>query len=285
MEQQKIHDLDKLENLADEFRWVITDTICRAGSGHLGGALSLVEVIITLYFRVMNIRPDEPGWPDRDRFVLSKGHAGPVLYTALAYQGYFPMDWLLTLNKNGTRLPSHVDQNQTPGVDMTAGSLGQGLSAAVGMAMAAKMANRKNRVFCAMGDGESQEGQVWEAAMLAAHHKLDNLVVICDHNKLQLDGSLDEVVSAGELKDKWAAFGWKVLEVDGHDLEQIHQAMQKAMAVSGKPCMIIAHTVKCKGNSCFEGQVSSHHVKVSGAEDYQRVMAGVCRFNEMKLPY
>jgi transketolase len=151
MEQQKIHDLDKLENLADEFRWVITDTICRAGSGHLGGALSLVEVIITLYFRVMNIRPDEPGWPDRDRFVLSKGHAGPVLYTALAYQGYFPMDWLLTLNKNGTRLPSHVDQNQTPGVDMTAGSLGQGLSAAVGMAMAAKMANRKNRVFCAIG--------------------------------------------------------------------------------------------------------------------------------------
>jgi transketolase len=215
MEQQKIHDLDKLENLADEFRWVITDTICRAGSGHLGGALSLVEVIITLYFRVMNIRPDEPGWPDRDRFVLSKGHAGPVLYTALAYQGYFPMEWLLTLNQNGTRLPSHADQNQTPGVDMTTGSLGQGLSCACGLAMAAKMDHKDHTVFCIIGDGESNEGQNWEAAMFAAQYRLDNLVVICDYNKLQIDGTTHQVMNLDPLPAKWEAFGWEVLKWTG----------------------------------------------------------------------
>jgi transketolase len=282
---EKINDIEQLDNLAKQFRWVITDIICRAGSGHLGGALSLVEILITLYYRVMNIRSQEPDWPERDRFVLSKGHAGPVLYTTLAYKGYFPMDWLLTLNKNGTNLPSHVDQTRTPGVDMTAGSLGQGLSCALGMALAAKVAGRSNRVFCVIGDGESQEGQIWEAAMFAAHYKLDNLVAVCDFNKLQIDGPLDGVMSLGALAEKWQAFGWQVFEIKGHDWEEIYQALQKAIAVQGKPAMIVAHTIKCKGNACFEGLENSHHVKVSSPDEYQRVLKGVCNFDEMELPY
>ncbi|HQP29790.1 MAG TPA: 1-deoxy-D-xylulose-5-phosphate synthase N-terminal domain-containing protein, partial [Deltaproteobacteria bacterium] len=166
------------DELAREFRFVITDMICRSGSGHIGGALSLVDIIITLYYRVMRVKPDEPRWLDRDRLVLSKGHAGPVLYTALAYRGFFPMQWLTTLNQDGTRLPSHVDQIQTPGIDITAGSLGQGLSCACGIALAGKLNKKDYRTFCIIGDGESDEGQIWEAALFAGHRKLDNLVAI-----------------------------------------------------------------------------------------------------------
>jgi len=192
-------DKKAFDRLAAEYRYLITDMICRAGSGHLGGTLSLVEIIITLYERIMRVDPQNPRWEDRDRLVMSKGHAGPVVYCALAYKGFFPKAWLGTLNADGTRLPSHMDQIQTPGVDMSAGSLGQGLSCACGIAYAGRMNHQDHHVFCIIGDGESNEGQIWEAALFAAHNRLDNLVVICDYNKLQIDGFTQEVLrTSGE---------------------------------------------------------------------------------------
>ena len=170
----------------------------------------MVEIIISLYYRTMRVRPKEPRWPDRDRLILSKAHAGPVLYTALAYKGFFPKQWLATMNQDGTRLPSHVDQIRTPGVDMTAGSLGQGLSCACGVALAGKLDDKSYRTFCIIGDGESDEGQIWEAALFAAHRKLDNLVAITDCNKMQIDGRTDEILALGPLADKWRAFNWEV---------------------------------------------------------------------------
>ncbi|MCX7705726.1 MAG: transketolase, partial [bacterium] len=235
---------EEFDRLAAEFRYIITDIICRSGSGHLGGALSLVEIVITLYWRIMRIDSNNPQWPDRDRLVMSKGHAGPVLYTALAYKGYFPIKELLTLNANGTRLPSHCDMLRTPGVDMTAGSLGQGLSAAAGMALAGKMDKKDFRVFCIIGDGESDEGQIWEAALFAGHHKLDNLIVITDYNKLQIDGSTKEILDLEPLIDKWRAFNWETMEMNGHNWDEIYKTINNAIEIKGKPKMIIAHTVK-----------------------------------------
>lgn len=268
-------DKQQLEELAKEFRYVITDMICRAGSGHIGGALSLVEIIISLYYRTMRVRPAEPRWPDRDRLVLSKGHAGPVLYTALAYKGFFAKQWLATMNQDGTNLPSHVDQIKTPGIDLSAGSLGQGLSCACGVALAGKMNRKDYRTFCIVGDGECNEGQVWEAALFAAHWKLDNLVAITDCNKMQIDGRTDEILSLGSLADKWRAFGWAVFEIDGHNWSEIDSAMQKAIAAQGKPAMIIAHTVKGKGNAAVENQVDSHHIKISDQAAYDECLAGL----------
>jgi transketolase len=269
--------------LAREYRYLITDMICRAKSGHLGGALSLVEIIITLYHRILNLKPDEPRWPGRDRLVLSKGHAGPVLYVALADRGYFPEAWLGTLNDDGTRLPSHADQIQTPGVDMSAGSLGQGLSCASGIALAGKLNAQPHRVFCIIGDGESNEGQIWEAALFAGHHKLDNLAAICDYNKLQIDGPTDEVLSLEPLKDKWRAFNWEVFEMDGHDWEAVYDTIQQAIAVTGKPAMIIAHTIKAKGNALFENIAPSHNIKVPDQATYRKVMDALGY--TMELPY
>ncbi|OGV47677.1 MAG: hypothetical protein A2017_21960 [Lentisphaerae bacterium GWF2_44_16] len=277
-------DIKKFNRLALEFRHVITDIICRSGSGHVGGALSLVEIVITLYYRIMNIRPEEPLWEDRDRFVLSKGHAGPVAYTALAYLGYFPKEWLPTLNQDGTRLPSHMDQNQTPGIDMTTGSLGQGISCACGLALAAKMDKKKHNVFCIIGDGESNEGQVWEAALFAAHKKLDNLVVICDYNKLQIDGTTMDVLNLDPLPDKWKAFGWETFEMDGHNWEDIYDTINKAVAVKGKPAIIIAHTVKGKGCSILENKAESHNIKVGDEAAYKKYMDAL-EPAEIVLPY
>jgi transketolase len=268
-------DSKQADELAKEFRYAITDMICRAGSGHIGGALSLVEIIISLYYRVMRTRPEEPRWPERDRLVLSKGHAGPVLYTALAYKGFFPKAWLATMNRDGTRLPSHVDQLRTPGIDMTAGSLGQGLSCACGVALAGKLDGKGYRTFCIIGDGESNEGQIWEAALFAAHWKLDNLVAITDCNKMQIDGRTDEILGMEPLADKWRAFGWQVFEIDGHDWNDIHAALQAAVAVADKPAMIIAHTVKGKGNAVVENRVDSHHVSVADRADYEKYLAGL----------
>ena len=214
---QQDFDRQQFDQMAAEYRYIITDMICRAGSGHIGGALSLVEIIISLYYRIMKVDPKRPKWEDRDRLVISKGHAAPVIYTALAYKGYFPASWLPTMNADGTRLPSHADERTVPGVDATTGSLGQGLSFACGMALAAKMNHRSHTVFCIIGDGESDEGQVWEAAMFAGHRKLDNLVAICDYNKLQIDGFTTDVLDLEPLADKWQAFGWEVFEMDGHD--------------------------------------------------------------------
>lgn len=271
------------DTLAKEYRYVITDMICRAGSGHLGGALSLVEIIITLYHRIMKLKPEEPRWEGRDRLVLSKGHAGPVLYVALADKGFFPEKWLPTLNADGTRLPSHVDQIQTPGIDMTAGSLGQGLSCACGIAVAAKMNKQDHNVFCIVGDGEINEGQIWEAALFAGHRKLDNLVAICDYNKLQIDGLTDDVLTLEPLVEKWSGFGWEVFEMEGHDWDDIYTTIQKAIAVKGKPAMIIAHTIKAKGNSVCENIAASHNIKVPNQEAYDKYMKGLGY--TMELPY
>jgi len=274
---------EELDSLAAEFRYVVTDAICRSGVGHIGGVMSLVEIVITLYYRIMKVKPDDPNWPERDRLVLSKGHAGPVVYTTLAYKGFFPKEWLTTINKNGTRLPSHMDQILTPGVEITAGSLGQGLSCACGLALAAKRDGKTHRVFCIIGDGESDEGQIWEAALFAAHNRLDNLIVICDYNKMQIDGRTDEIIDLEPLVDKWRAFGWATSEMDGHDWDAIYDTIQRADAVTGQPAMIIAHTVKGKGNRETEGLVDCHNVKIPDETTYQRLMCGLeCKFD---LPY
>jgi transketolase len=274
----------ELDRLAGEFRYVITDMICRAGSGHLGGALSLVEIVISLYWRILKVDPANPAWEERDRLVLSKGHGGPVLYVALAYQGYFPKSWLTTLNANGTRLPSHVDRLRTPGIDMTAGSLGQGLSAACGLALAARMNGAKHRVYCIIGDGESDEGQMWEAAMFAGHRRLDNLIAICDQNRWQIDGSTDEVITLEPLADKWRAFNWEVMEMDGHDWDAIERTLTAAQQVQGKPVMIIAHTVKSKDHGPTEDTMECHNVKVDGPEEHEQCLAGL-KLQDYCLPY
>ena len=275
---------EEYDRLAGEFRYVITDMICRAGSGHLGGALSLVEVMISLYWRILNLDPASPKWDERDRLVLSKGHAGPVAYVALAYKGFFPKEMLRTLNEDGTYLPSHMDRLRTPGVDMTAGSLGQGLSAACGMALAARMDGKEHKVFCVIGDGESNEGQIWEAAMFAGHRKLDNLIAICDYNKLQIDGFTDDVLTLEPLADKWRAFNWEVMEMDGHDWDDIYATVNRAKQVTGKPVMIIAHTIKAKGNTAVENTPGSHNIKVDDQEAYDKYMAALtCK--DYALPY
>jgi transketolase len=277
-------DREAFDRLAAEWRYVITDMICRAGSGHLGGALSLVEVIATLYGRVMAFDPERPRWEGRDRLVLSKGHAAPVLYVALAYHGFFPKSWLPTLNADGTRLPSHADARFVPGIDATTGSLGQGLSVAAGMATAAKLRGQGHTVFCIVGDGESNEGQNWEAALFAAHRKLDNLVAICDYNKLQIDGFTDDVLSLEPLVDKWRAFGWKVFEMDGHDWDEIYHTLHQAKGVMGVPSMVIAHTVKAKGNRVAENRPESHNIKVPDEAAYRKYMDGLVE-KDFPLPY
>ncbi|MFH1476914.1 MAG: transketolase [Verrucomicrobiota bacterium] len=266
---------ESYNRLAAEFRHIITEIICRSGSGHLGGCLSLVEIIITLYWRILRVNPTRPQWEDRDRFVLSKGHAGPLLYTALACRGYFPVRELSTLNADGTFLPSHCDMLRTPGVDMTAGSLGQGLSAAVGMAIGAKMDNKDFKVFCVIGDGESDEGQIWEAALFAGYHKLDNLIVITDYNKLQIDGFTRDVLDLEPLADKWRAFNWDVSEMNGHCWDDIYQTVMTAAGKKGKPKMIIAHTIKAKGHCLFENKPESHNIKVPDQQSYHEFVSVV----------
>jgi transketolase len=275
---------EEFDSLAAEWRYIITDMICRAGSGHLGGALSLVEIVMTLYRRVMRFDPRNPNWPERDRLVISKGHAGPVVYVALAHAGYFPFSWLKTLNADGTQLPSHCDQNRTPGIDTTTGSLGQGLSCACGLALAARMNGTKHRVFCIIGDGESHEGQIWEAAMFAGHHKLDNLVAITDYNKLQIDGFIRDINTLEPLVARWRSFGWEVIEIDGHDWDSIFDGLNEAIAVTGKPAMIIAHTIKGKGCKEIENKPESHNIKVPDAKAYRRYMDAL-EMTEVALPY
>jgi len=275
----------EFDRLGAELCYVVTDMICRSGSGHIGGALSLVDIMLTLYYRSMKIDPANPKWGDRDRLVLSKGHAAPVLYATLAYRGFFPKSWLATLNADGTKLPSHADARTVPGIDMTTGSLGQGLSAACGMAIAAKKDGKTHRVFCIIGDGESNEGQNWEAAMFASHRKLDNLIAITDYNRLQIDGFTSEILDLEPLTDKWAAFGWNVLEMDGHNWDDIFSKIEQAKATSnGKPTMIIAHTIKAKGCTILENQVGSHNIKVPDRKSHDQYLAAVTG-GPFELPY
>ncbi|MFZ5632799.1 MAG: transketolase [Bacillota bacterium] len=253
-------EMEMLRARANEIRQDIIRMLGRAGSGHPGGSLSAADIVAALYFKVLRIDPRNPGDPGRDRFILSKGHAAPVLYAALAQRGFFPREELLTLRKLGSRLQGHPDMKKLPGVEMSTGSLGQGLSVANGIALAGKLDGLDYRVFVLLGDGEIQEGQVWEAAMAAAHYKLDNLIAFLDHNRMQIDGPVEEVMSPEPVADKWRAFGWDVQVIDGHDMAQILQSVEKALTAGGRPHMIIAETVKGKGVSFMENQVGWHGV-------------------------
>ncbi len=243
---------------ARDIRKHVVRMVGAASSGHPGGSLSAADIVTVLYFNEMNIRPDDPGWPDRDRFVLSKGHAAPVLYAALAEAGYFPVDELITLRRIDSRLQGHPSMRSTPGVEMSTGSLGQGLSAACGMAIAAKLDGAAWRVYALLGDGELEEGQIWEAAMTAAHRRLDNLTVFVDWNGLQIDGPVAEIKSVERIGDRFAAFGWHVVEIDGHDIPAVMAALAEARRTKGRPTVVVARTVKGKGVSFMENQVGWH---------------------------
>lgn len=259
-------DMLELEGLAGQARLLTAEAIANFGVGHVGGAMSMVEALVILYYRTMRIDPTNPHWDDRDRFVLSKGHSGPSLYSVLALRGYFDTAIMQTLNKPGTIIPSHCDMHKTPGVDMTAGSLGQGLSAAVGMALAARMDDKSWRVYCIIGDGESQEGQIWEATMYAAQQRLDNLTVLLDDNGMQLDGHTDEINSIHPVAERWRSFNWEVIVVDGHDFVQLDAALYQARLTKGKPTLIHMRTRKGKGVPSAEGKVSSHSMALGPAD-------------------
>ena len=261
----------KLENKANEIRKGIVTAVHSAKSGHPGGSLSAADILTYLYYIEMNISPENPKDPDRDRFVLSKGHIAPALYSTLSHRGYFDVDDLKTLRHTGSYLQGHPDMKHIPGIDMSSGSLGQGLSAAVGMALAAKLDGKSYRVFAMCGDGEIEEGQIWEASMFAAFRKLDNLTVIVDNNNLQIDGAIDEVCSPYPIADKFEAFGFNVICIDGHDFDQIEKAFQNAKNVKDKPTAIIAKTVKGKGVSFMENQCGWHG-KAPNDDEYETAL-------------
>ena len=249
--------INLLKSKANTIRKLIIKMLTEAKSGHPGGSLSSTEIITCLYFEIMNHRPKEPEWPDRDRFHLSKGHCCPVVYSALALNGYFSVDKLMKLRKLGCLLQGHPDRN-TPGIEASSGSLGQGLSVASGMSLAAKIDKKDYRVYCLMGDGELQEGNIWEAAMSAAHFKLDNLCGIVDYNHFQIDGRIEEIMDLAPLAYKWESFGWHVIQCDGHSIEELLKAFTEAKTIKQKPTIIIADTIKGKGVSFMEGVVDFH---------------------------
>ena len=271
MEQAK---LDRLKKTAAEIRLDILKEVHSASSGHPGGSLSIAELITYLYFEEMNVAPKNPKAQDRDRFVLSKGHTAPALYAALAEKGYFDKAELAKLRQVDSFLQGHPDMKGTPGVDMTTGSLGLGISAACGMALAGKIDGKDYRVYSILGDGETQEGQVWEAAMFAAHYKLDNLCIVVDLNGLQIDGPITEVMNPTPHDEKFKAFGWHVIVIDGHDFDQIEKAYAEARTVKGKPTAIIAKTIKGKCVSFMENQASWHGA-APNAEQYEIAVADV----------
>jgi len=262
-------DLFLLKEKANQIRILTLEAIGYLGVGHVGGCMSLVEVLTLLYYRHMQVDPQDPRKRDRDQLVLSKGHAGPTLYSILADKGFFPGEWLHTLNKGGTRLPSHCDRNLTPGIDMTTGSLGQGLSAAIGIALGNRLDGINSTVYAIIGDGESNEGQVWEAAQAAAQFKLNHLIVFTDSNRLQLDGFMNEVMNIEDLVAKWHSFGWFTQRVDGHDFKQMDEAVILAKGQEAKPSMIILDTIKGKGVAFAENQPANHNMKLDYATAQQ----------------
>lgn len=252
-----------LETKANEIRKLTIEEIGRLSVGHIGGSVDLCELLAVLYFHAMHIDPQDPRLPERDRFVLSKGHGGPALYATLALRGYFPLEKLQTLNRPGTDLPSHCDMNRTPGIDMTTGSLGQGFSCAVGMALGARMEHLPSTIFACIGDGESQEGQVWEGALYAPQHKLSHLIAFLDYNHQQLDGYTKDICDLGDMRQKFQDFGWYALEVDGHDVDAIYDAIALAKHQQEKPTMIVLQTQKGKGCFFAEGIKYNHHMRFS----------------------
>lgn len=267
----KITNIKDLEDKAKQIRIGIIEEVYNAKSGHPGGSLSIADVFTVLYFNEMNIKPENPKWEDRDRLVLSKGHCSPVLYSCLANRGYFSIEDLKTFRKIDSYLQGHPDINKVPGVDMTSGSLGQGLSVANGMAIAGKMDGKDYRVYCILGDGEIEEGQIWEAAMASSKYKLDNLCVVVDNNNLQIDGTIEEVMSSYPIDEKFKSFGFQVINIDGHDIDEILKAFEVAKNVKEKPTCIIAKTIKGKGISYMENQVGWHG-KAPNEEQYQTAM-------------
>ncbi|RJP23751.1 MAG: transketolase [Candidatus Abyssobacteria bacterium SURF_5] len=264
--------IKNLEAQAKIVRRDIIQMLTKAASGHPGGSLSCADLIAALYFHVMRHDAKRPDWSDRDRFLLSKGHCAPAWYSVLARSGYFPATWLDALRKLNHPLQGHPDMLKTTGVEMSSGSLGQGLSIANGMALAARLDRKSYRIYVLMGDGEIQEGQVWEAAMTASHHKLDNLCAIIDNNGLQIDGHTEEIKSLGSISEKWISFGWNAIDIDGHDMRQILQALKMAEETKGKPSIIVAKTTKGKGVSFMENQVDFHGVAPT-AEECVRALA------------
>ncbi|MEG1468438.1 MAG: transketolase [Hafnia sp.] len=255
--------LKEVQRYATEIRIETLKALTNLGFGHYGGSMSVVETLAVLYGAVMKIDPAQPQWPERDNFVLSKGHAGPALYSALALKGYFPREELATLNENGTHFPSHPDRLLTRGVDATTGSLGQGVSIATGMALAHRLAGRKNRVFCILGDGELNEGQCWEAFQFIAHHNLNNLTLFIDYNKQQLDGTLDEVIKPFDLNAKFSAFGFDVLSVKGDDIAAIYEAIAPVRSGEQRPRVVLLDSIKGQGVPYIEQLPNSHHLRLT----------------------
>lgn len=268
--------IENLNEFSKKTRCNTIHCIAHLGVGHIGGALSIVDLLALLYEVEMNTDPNDMKKDDRDMLVISKGHAGPALYSTLSMKGFFPISWLDTLNKGGTSLPSHCDRVRTPGVDMSTGSLGQGLSAACGMALGNRLKGLDNYTYAIIGDGESQEGQNWEAAMFAPQYKLNHLIAFTDYNKLQIDGTTDEVMSLLDLDSKWKSFGWNVYHCSGHDFNSMHECIEKAKNEKNKPSMIILDTIKGKGMKIFENKASNHNapvtmdqaIEATGREDY-----------------
>ena len=263
-----------LQQAALKIRLGILEEVFSASSGHPGGSLSIADILSYLFFKEMRIDPKNPEWADRDRFVLSKGHTAPALYAALANRGYFDVSELKGFRNAQSFLQGHPDMKHTPGVDMTTGSLGLGISAACGMALSGKISDKDYRVYAVLGDGETEEGQVWEAAMFAAHYKLDNLCIFVDFNGLQIDGPIVDVIDPTPIDKKFEAFNWNVISVDGHDFSQLADALAKAKETKGKPTMILMHTVKGKGVSFMENKVGWHG-KAPNAEEYEQAVAEI----------
>lgn len=265
-------EIQKLRQKARNIRQDIIEEVYYAKSGHPGGSLSIADILTVLYFKEMHLNPENPNWEDRDRFVLSKGHCSPALYSCLANRGFFPIEDLKNFRNINSYLQGHPDRNKVPGVDMTTGSLGQGLSCANGMAMAGKMNQKDYRVYCVVGDGEIEEGQIWEAAMAANQYHLDNLCVIVDNNNLQIDGTIEEVMSSYPIDEKFRSFGFEIIHIDGHDIEEIVKAFEVAKTIKGRPTCIIAKTIKGKGITYMENQ-AGWHGKAPNEEQYNQAMA------------
>lgn len=276
MTQEEVLDLQKK---AIEIRRLTVDEIAHLGVGHLGGSASIVEILVLLYYRHMKIDPTNPGWEQRDKFVMSKGHAGPALYAVLSDVGFFDRSVLHTLNVGGTSLPSHCDMNRTPGIDMTTGSLGQGLSAAIGIALGHRVRKLPGRVFALIGDGDTNEGQTWEAAMSAAMFGVGNLVAFTDYNKMQIDGPAEVVMRTERLVERWDAFGWYTQQVDGHDIAALENALENALAERERPSMIVACTIKGKDLEGIEGDYRNHNVPLT-ADQASVMLARLNRLEE-----
>jgi len=268
----EMSELEKLQRMCRVVREDILRMIAAAGSGHPGGSLSAVEILVGLYFSRLRHRPAKPDWAERDRFILSKGHIAPALYAVMAHAGYFPREELLTLRKLGSRLQGHPAKGRPPGIEVSTGSLGQGLSIGVGLAVAAKLCGYPWRTYVLMGDGEIQEGQIWEAAMSAGHYRLDNLCGIVDRNYMQIDGSTEDVMMLDPCADKWRAFNWHVIEIDGHDIAQVVAAYDEAASVKNKPTVIVARTIKGKGVPFMENK-AAWHGKAPNAQELELALS------------